>query len=421
MNRKKKALPAKVRYHQQTYRINKKTPCPIATRCGVICVRSFYYLNAEDGAPGLHPLHVRLGIVAGSCTLAVAERVGLWAVDFSQRQVREELRREHGLSWSNARLRRVLAELRRLLTRFSAPAQTARLLGWLQQAATSPGRRRPVLAVGRDGVMVPMRGGGYQEASTATVSVYDRRRKRLGTVYLGQMPQAQQTTLSSDLTGLLTAVLSAWTGCRLRLVYITDKGDAPEKYYRRVLKRMADPHRPGQRLHWQWVLDFWHVLGYVDKLRQALFGDHGQQWYQRMRHWLRRRRQGVSHILRSATQLLKRWQRSQAARAEFKKAQRYLRRHQQHMAYVDYSAAGLPLGSGVTEAACQTVFTQRLKRSGMRWHRETGQVIVDLRVLRLSGLWEEVLQRHVADSSQPHQLPQASEGGSPRVNRRKAA
>jgi hypothetical protein len=27
----------------------------------------------------------------------------------------------------------------------------------------------------------------------------------------------------------------------------------------------------------------------------------------------------------------------------------------------------LPMGSGITEAACKTVFTQRLKRSGMSW------------------------------------------------------
>jgi hypothetical protein len=48
----------------------------------------------------------------------------------------------------------------------------------------------------------------------------------------------------------------------------------------------------------------------------------------------------------------------------------------------------LPIGSGVTEAACKTVFTQRLKRSGMTWGIAGGQVIVDLRVLVLSGVWD---------------------------------
>src|SRR5271163_3210632 len=62
----KKEMPAKVRYHKETYRINKKTKLRVATRFGTITLRSFHYLNAEDGEPGLNPLRVRLGIGAGA-------------------------------------------------------------------------------------------------------------------------------------------------------------------------------------------------------------------------------------------------------------------------------------------------------------------------------------------------------------------
>ncbi len=55
----------------------------------------------------------------------------------------------------------------------------------------------------------------------------------------------------------------------------------------------------------------------------------------------------------------------------------------------------LPIGSGVTEAACKTVFTQRLKQSGMTWSLEGGQRIVDLRVIQLSGLWPQVYQAYL--------------------------
>ncbi len=50
------------------------------------------------------------------------------------------------------------------------------------------------------------------------------------------------------------------------------------------------------------------------------------------------------------------------------------------------------MGSGVTEAACKTVFTQRLKQSGRGWEIAGGQGIVDLRVVWLSGLGDEVHQ-----------------------------
>lgn len=364
----KQSMPGKVRYHRETYRLNKKTPAHVATRFGTITLRSFYYLNEEDGEPGLHPLWVRLGIGAGSATPALLERVARRSVEHTQAEVRAWLLREHALKWSNERLRAALAGFRQALRPFVAELQQARLLEWLQQAEHSRGRHRPVLGVGRDGVMIPMRSGGYAEGSTATVSVYDRRRRRLGTIYLGQMPEAKQATLSSTLTKLLRATLAAWHGPLPRLAYITDKGSAPDEYYHRVLKPMLHP-RDGKRLAWEWVLDFYHVCSYVGKLAEALFGGDsraGAQWFAKMRRWLRDRPQGAAHVVRSAMQHMDRRKMPKAQQAEFWKAYRYLRRHRRWMDYAGYRRRGLPIGSGVTEAACKTVFTQRFKRSGMR-------------------------------------------------------
>lgn len=399
----RREMPGKVRYRKETYRINKKTPARVATRFGTIVLRSFYYLNAEDGEPGLHPLWLRLGIGAGGATPALLERVARRAVDHTQAEVRAWLRREHGLTWSNDRLRAALAGFRQALLPFVAALQKAQLLRWLQQAEQSRGRHRPVLAAGRDGIMIPMRDGGYREASTATVSVYDRRRRRLGTIYLGQMPDAKQAALTRALTALLTATLTAWPGPVPRLAYITDKGSAPDEYFRHVLKKMKHP-RDGRPLPWEWVLDFYHVCCYLGKMADALFGPEtpaAAQWFGRMRRWLRDRPQGAAQVARSAMQHLDRRRMSKAQRAEFWKAYRYLRRHRGLMDYPGYRRRGLPIGSGVTEAACKTVFTQRFKRSGMRWHGATGQVILDLRTLHLSGIWEQTFADELAARALP--------------------
>jgi hypothetical protein len=69
-----------------------------------------------------------------------------------------------------------------------------------------------------------------------------------------------------------------------------------------------------------------------------------------------------------------------------------LRDRTRYMRYADFRAQGLPIGSGITEAACKTVFTQRLKLSGMRWSHEGAQVILNLRVILLSGIWDDVYQ-----------------------------
>lgn len=62
--------------------------------------------------------------------------------------------------------------------------------------------------------------------------------------------------------------------------------------------------------------------------------------------------------------------------------------------YRSYRRQRLPLSSGITEAACNIVFTQRLKRLGMSWTIADGQVILGLSVLLLSDVWKDVTHRY---------------------------
>jgi hypothetical protein len=87
-----------------------------------------------------------------------------------------------------------------------------------------------------------------------------------------------------------------------------------------------------------------------------------------------------------------------------------LRKRIPFLDYGQYRRDHLPIGSGVTEAACKTVFTQRLKQSGMTWKREGGQWIVDLRVVQLSGLWSQVYQAYLQAKILPGMGTQVSSG-----------
>ena len=78
--------------------------------------------------------------------------------------------------------------------------------------------------------------------------------------------------------------------------------------------------------------------------------------------------------------------------------------------YRGYRRDHLPIGSGVTEAACKTVFSQRLKRSGMAWSVEGGQRIVDLRVIDLSGVWSGVHQSYLQSKRLPKERTQEESG-----------
>ena len=73
------------------------------------------------------------------------------------------------------------------------------------------------------------------------------------------------------------------------------------------------------------------------------------------------------------------------------------------MRYSDYASAHIPLGSGVTEAACKTIFTQRLKNSGMRWSHEGAKTILNLRTILLSKTWSPTYSDYL-ENSYPSEL-----------------
>jgi hypothetical protein len=403
--------PVRMRLAGEEYKRRPKSPNTIGTLFGPIRLERYRYEAVEPGLCGIFPLEMRLGVEAGLATPALAERVGPQSADHTQQQVLDWLLRDHGIKWSADSLRKLSASLSEGLSAFRQSAQEKKILELLKKAEKSTGPHHPVLVAGRDGIMVPMRHGANQEASTATIYVMDRAGKRLGTVYLGQMPESGQGTLSDHLTSLLKSVLTKWDGCPLRYVYVTDAGHHPQEYYETVLKKMQDPRRPGRLLEWQWIVDFWHACCYLTKLREGLFGDSpaGWKWFKRMRHWLRHRKHGVTHVLRSATQYWNLANDRDTVRDKlFWEGYDYLRKYARRMAYSHYRRQGKPIGSGVTEAACKTVFTQRLKQSGMRWEVQGGQVILDLRTLKLSGVWREAFQSY--QRSRP--LPQSNQPGS---------
>jgi hypothetical protein len=79
------------------------------------------------------------------------------------------------------------------------------------------------------------------------------------------------------------------------------------------------------------------------------------------------------------------------------------------MRYAQYIRNGWPIASGVMEAACKTLVTQRFKQSGMAWSLAGGQAILTLRSLIQSDRWQPAWDLLRADFCQP-----VTVGGAPR-------
>jgi hypothetical protein len=253
-----------------------------------------------------------------------------------------------------------------------------------------------VLSIGSDVISfgLPIRGGTiYEVASAGTVTVLDRRGQRLGTVYLAYTPESKQGTMSQRLTRLVQEALQRWEGSLPRLCYVTDAGDNETTYYETVLRPMLHP-RTQERLEWVRVVDYFHASERLWKMADALFGTGptAKAWARRMQKALKKPN-GIKRVLNSAAALRSRHKLTKAGKKEFNKAYNYLRARTKFMRYAAYKKVGIPRGSGVTEAACKTIYTQRLKLSGMRWKKAGAQTILNLRVLLLSGVWAEAYRR----------------------------
>ena len=139
------------------------------------------------------------------------------------------------------------------------------------------------------------------------------------------------------------------------------------------------------------VVDFYHAAEHLKSGLDACDGQgnaKGRAHYEKLRHLLRHDCAGVEKVIRSLNHL----RRTHPGNKRIAEVLGYLRNNRHRMGYAEAKARHLPIGSGVVEAACKTLVTQRLKRSGMRWRHAGGQAILTLRALiqskRFDSAWE---------------------------------
>jgi hypothetical protein len=72
----------------------------------------------------------------------------------------------------------------------------------------------------------------------------------------------------------------------------------------------------------------------------------------------------------------------------------YFIHNAQRMRYPAFRAQGMHVGSGIAEAACKTVVTARLKRTGMRFTPDGLDALLPLRSSKLSGTYDQFWEAH---------------------------
>jgi hypothetical protein len=134
------------------------------------------------------------------------------------------------------------------------------------------------------------------------------------------------------------------------------------------------------------VLDFYHAAGYLADAALCAFPERATDCAQRLEercHDLKHKQGAASRILKELEGLRAK-PLSESIREKLESAITYFRNHKHQMYYARYHAQHLPIGSGVTEAACKTLVKQRLCCSRMKWREKGASLVLTVRALVLT-------------------------------------
>lgn len=143
------------------------------------------------------------------------------------------------------------------------------------------------------------------------------------------------------------------------------------------------------------LLDFFHVTEYLAAVAYAAYP--GKTDKPKREIWLNERCTRLKHDSGAAEALIGEMQKlskktslTKTVKDNLEAALTVFVNHRHRMDYATQIKNQLPIGSGVTEAACKTLVKQRLCGSGMRWKNKGAQVILSLRALVQSkGRWQQ--------------------------------
>jgi hypothetical protein len=340
-----------------------------STPYGVVSAERHVYQPAEGGKT-FCPMDDRARIIR-KATPRFAKIVSHKFARSAAAQVVEDLEQNHGRPC-------LKASLQDLATHVGTVVQTKEET-W--SYATPALGKVATVGIGVDGTCMLICDHNWREAMTGSISLYDKHGERLHTIYVGAAPEYGKERFFDRMQREIDHVRSLYP--KALFVGIADGAKSNWDFL-------------GPQIDEQ-VLDFYHASQYLARAAAAMCSEEDrEQWLAEQCHSLKHKHHAAARILRDL---------EQAATAKIKPDHRtdlqacitYFGNHLHQMRYARYRENGIPIGSGVTEAACKILVKQRLCCSGMRWTPEGAQIVLSLRALALTPsrwdqFWEKINQ-----------------------------
>lgn len=268
-----------------------------------------------------------------------------------------------------------------LITAYEPPAETRSISVGLDRVSlpTIEPRPRPPGRPTKDAPKRPIT-VAWRMMWVATVTLHDKNGDALHTIRYGAMPDDGCGSLLHGAAGDVNELLRKLP--RLKVCLLSDGAhDLVEHLQTEVAARVDRDVKQG--------VDFWHVIEKLGAASRLLEGDHEK----RIARWRLR----LLNVENAALDILGELRASGREHVQVGETEpvhdaiTYLDNGHDKMNYAALRAAGLPIGSGNTEATCKTLVDVRMKRAGSRWNIDTARHIIQLRALATSDRWGQAM------------------------------
>ncbi len=336
------------------------------TPYGETRIKRHVYQSPKGGAT-FCPLEREARVIRGA-TPKLAKMLSHKYSKLSADEVQSDLQSNHGRALSRGYIQKVSETV-------GAIAQ-AKEENWHY---ATPRLEAPVatVSIGLDGTTIFLREQGYRIAMVGTLALYDSAGERLHTTYIGASPEYGKAGFLARMEREIAHIKALYPDAR----YIGLADGATDNW------SFLNRHTTIQ------VTDFWHATEYLAQAGAAIFP--AKRDHARKKQWLDERCHKLKHRKGAAGRILKEFQAklegklSTSNREQLQKAVSYFTNQKARMRYYSLVKQALPIGSGVTEAACKTIVKQRLCQSGMKWNEKGASIILSLRTLERSNRWEQ--------------------------------
>jgi hypothetical protein len=232
------------------------------------------------------------------------------------------------------------------------------------------------VSVGLDGTCLMLVDDGWREAMVGTIALYDRDGERLHTLYAAASPEYGKETFRTSFAREVERVRAAFP--KAPAVGLADGASSNWTFLAKHTDRQT--------------VDFYHVTGYLTDAAAVAFADAGerQAWLEGACHRLKHA-EGAPRALLAELKTFRTQPLRQAERETLEAAITYFENQHPRRTYAENVAKNLPIGSGVTEAACKVIVKERMCVSGgRRWTERGASTVLSLRCLtHTKGRWDQ--------------------------------